>query len=102
MVEEKEKERATGRAYDLQEKGKGRRMNPTGKSGKPMECCVNKPDGTKCGSVYHLAKDCPHRQCSAGPASGKGNATSTHLAIEGWETEYVQTFEEMFLRQSII
>ena len=71
-------------------------MNPTGKKGKPMECYVTKPDGQKCGPVYPLAKNCPHRQGSAGPSSGKGNTTSTHLAIEDWETEYVQTFEELF------
>ena len=62
-----------------------------------MECFVNKPDGTKCGSIYHLARDCPHRTGNGGASGGKGSTASTHLAIEdSWETEYVQTFEEMF------
>ena len=66
-------------------KGRGRRGNPLGKDGKPLECFVMKDDGTRCGSTMRLARDCPHNKHRT--STGKGGSSSsvhhTNTAPEG-------------------
>ena len=71
-------------------KGKGRTRNPVGKDGKVMECFIRKPNGQKCGSTHHLAKECPHRQSGKGSHSAGKGVETTNLAIEYAEVDDAQ------------
>ena len=63
-----------------------------------MRCYVDKPDGTRCDSKEHLARDCPF-----GKGKGRGHGGNRNHNpignVRPAQVNYVQTVEETFINE---
>ena len=82
------KGKGKGKKYGKRSSGKGggRRTNPRGKDGQIMRCYGKKPNGKKCNSTDHLARDCPYN-------NGGGSKNSSSDTTQGANIHYATEVE---------